>query len=339
MLETQELPLISYLFSMACICQLFSLGIYFIGLAAVALFLFDNFKSLISIIKSVLEPYFQPHLPQNLLDKYGKWAVITGATDGIGKEYAKELAKQGVNVVLVSRTKEKLIAVSNEIEAEYKVKTKWIAADFSKGREIYQHIENELAGIPVGILVNNVGKMYDYPDELEKIPEDVLWDLININVGAVTMMTRMLIPQMKKQGKGAIVNLSSGSELQPLPYMAVYAATKRYIRSFSLAIERELAEYNIDVQCVTPLFVVTKMNQYSNTVMKGNIFIPNVQAYTRSLVFTLGKTIETTGYWSHGLQYLIIKLSPEWLRTRISHRMSSKLRTEYFSNLGKNKVA
>ncbi|KAM7353654.1 hydroxysteroid dehydrogenase-like protein 1 isoform 2-T3 [Cochliomyia hominivorax] len=324
---------------MACVCQLFSVGVYFVGLMTVILFLYDNFKSLISIIKSILEPYFQPQLPQNLVDKYGKWAVITGATDGIGKEYAKELAKQGVNVVLISRTKEKLIATSNEIETEYKVKTKWIAVDFAKGKEIYKHIEQELAGIPVGILVNNVGKMYDYPDELENIPEDTLWDMININIAAVTIMTRMLIPHMKKQGKGAIVNLSSGSELQPIPYMAVYAATKRYIRAFSLAIERELAEYNIDVQCVTPLFVVTKMNQYSETVMKGNILIPSVKAYTRSLVFTLGKTIETTGYWSHGLQYFVMKFSPEWLRTRISHRMTRKLRDEYFRTQAKNKVA
>ncbi|TMW54889.1 hypothetical protein DOY81_000122 [Sarcophaga bullata] len=324
---------------MACICQIFSVGIYFVGLATVALFLFDNFKSVITILKSILEPYFQPQLPQTLVDKYGKWAVITGATDGIGKEYAKELAKQGVNVVLISRTKAKLIAISNEIETDYKVKTKWIAVDFSKGREVYKHIEQELAGIPVGILVNNVGKMYDYPDELENISEDILWDLININIGAVTLMSRMLIPQMKKQGKGAIINLSSGSELQPIPLMAVYAATKRYIRSFSLAIERELAEYHIDVQCVTPLFVVTKMNQYSETVMKGNILIPHVQSYTRSLVFTLGKTIETTGYWSHGLQYFVMKLSPEWLRTRISHRMCRQLRDEYFRTNDKAKVA
>lgn len=74
MLETQELPLISYLFSMAFVFQLFSVGIYFVGLVAVTLFLYDNFKSVISIIKSVLEPYFQPQLPQNLVDKYGKWA-------------------------------------------------------------------------------------------------------------------------------------------------------------------------------------------------------------------------------------------------------------------------
>lgn len=66
----------------------------------------------------------------------------------------------------------------------------------------------------------------DYPDDLDHIPEDKLWQLININVGAVTMLTRTVLPGMKKRGQGAIVNISSGSELQPLPYMTVYAATK-----------------------------------------------------------------------------------------------------------------
>lgn len=68
--------------------------------------------------------------------------------------------------------------------------------------------------------------MYDFPDELGKVSEQLLWNVININIGAVTMMTRMIINDMKSRGKGAIVNISSGSELQPLPYMAVYAASK-----------------------------------------------------------------------------------------------------------------
>lgn len=68
--------------------------------------------------------------------------------------------------------------------------------------------------------------MYDYPEELSKVPEQRLWDLINVNMAACTMMSHMIIPQMKKAGKGAIVNISSGSELQPLPLMAVYAASK-----------------------------------------------------------------------------------------------------------------
>ncbi|KAI9584179.1 hypothetical protein GQX74_010514 [Glossina fuscipes] len=288
--------------SMSAFFQLLSSIIYVIGLLVTVLYLYASFKSLISILKAILEPYFQPELPHNLIDKFGKWAVITGATDGIGKEYAKELAKQGLNVVLISRTKEKLVAVTGEIENSYKVKTKWIVADFSKGKEIYEHIRQELTGIPVSILVNNVGRMYDYPDELCKQPENLLWDIININVGAVTLMSRLLIPEMKKQGKGAIVNISSGSELQPMPLMAVYAASKRYIKSLTLAMAQELSEYNIVVQCVTPMFLVTKMNQYSATIMKGNLLIPQVQTFTRSAVFTLGKTVETTGYWSHGIQ-------------------------------------
>lgn len=76
------------------------------------------------------------------------------------------------------------------------------------------------------VAVNNVGRMYDYPEELGKLSPELLWSLINVNMSSVTMMTRMLINDMKKRGKGAIVNISSGSELQPLPFAAVYGASK-----------------------------------------------------------------------------------------------------------------
>lgn len=74
--------------------------------------------------------------------------------------------------------------------------------------------------------VNNVGINYSYPMYVGEVPEKDLWDIINVNVGAATMMTRLIINDMKKRGRGAIVNVSSGSELQPLPLMTVYAATK-----------------------------------------------------------------------------------------------------------------
>lgn len=79
--------------------------------------------------------------------------------------------------------------------------------------------------------------MYDYPDELGKLTPDFLWSMLNINMGSVTMMTRMLINDMKKRGKGAIVNISSGSELQPLPYAAVYGASKVRLLLFILFID------------------------------------------------------------------------------------------------------
>lgn len=74
--------------------------------------------------------------------------------------------------------------------------------------------------------VNNVGRMYDYPDELGNVPQQLLWDIVHININSVTMMTRMLINDMKKRKKGAIINISSGSENQPLPYTNVYGSSK-----------------------------------------------------------------------------------------------------------------
>ncbi|XP_017025446.1 hydroxysteroid dehydrogenase-like protein 1 isoform X2 [Drosophila kikkawai] len=313
---------------MAFIWQLVSAVIYIVGSLTIAAFLYDNFKSLISIIKAVLEPYFQPHLPKTLVDKFGQWAVVTGATDGIGKEYARELARQGLNLVLISRTKEKLIATTNEIESQYKVKTKWIAVDFTKGLEIYDQIEKELAGIEVGILVNNVGMMYEHPDSLDLVPEKLLWNLLTVNMGSVTMLTRKILPQMIGRRKGAIVNLGSASELQPLPNMTVYAASKKFVTYFTKALELELEEHNIHVQLVMPNFVVTKMNAYADRVMQGGLLFPNAYTFARSAVFTLGKTSETNGFWTHGLQYFFMKMAPLRIRTYVGHQLFKRLRVE-----------
>lgn len=75
-----------------------------------------------------------------------------------------------------------------------------------------------------------------------------------------------------------------------------------YVKNFSLAIQHELAPYGITVQSITPLYVRTKMNNYSTTVSNGNILCPDVETYTRWAVASLGRTNETTGYWIHGLQ-------------------------------------
>lgn len=91
-----------------------------------------------------------------------------------------------------------------------------------------------------------------------------LWDIINVNVGATTLMTRLVIGDMQKRRRGAIVNVSSGSEFQPLPLMTVYAATKAYVKSFSDALRAEYSRYGITVQHLSPLYVNTKMNAFSH---------------------------------------------------------------------------
>lgn len=179
--------------------------------------------------------------------------------------------------------------------------------------------------------------MYDCPDDVHNVAEDTLWDIVNINVGACTMLTRMLVPGMIQRKRGAIVNISSGSELQPVPYMATYGATKAYIRNFTLAIQQELAGYGITVQLVSPMFLVTKMNAFSERVMSGGLLIPSVESYTKSALFTLGKTARTNGWWSHSVQYAAMKLAPEWIRIRIAGAMNRDFRTEYKDNQSKVK--
>uniref|UniRef100_A0A1A9ZFH3 Estradiol 17-beta-dehydrogenase 12 n=1 Tax=Glossina pallidipes TaxID=7398 RepID=A0A1A9ZFH3_GLOPL len=142
-------------------------------------------------------------------------------------------------------------------------------------------------------------------------------------------MSRIVIPQMKKQGKGAIVNIASSAHLAPIPSAAVYSATKRYVRSLSLAMERELFKYNIAVQCVQPFFVRTQLTQFSKTLSRGTFFGTPVEAFTRSAVFTLGKTQETTGYWAHAVFSFLLSLLPEWLRIRIAHAVADHARKEW----------
>lgn len=269
--------------------------------------------------------------PVDIAAKFGKWAVVTGSTDGIGKAYAKELARRGVNLILISRTIEKLKATKDEISLiDPSIEVKLIAADFSRGKEVFPEIEKQLKDINVGILVNNVGKNYAYPMYVGEVPEQDLWDIINLNVGATTLMTRMLIGRMQNNGKGAVVNISSGSEFQPLPLMTVYAATKVYVRSFSEALRAEYSKFGITVQHLVPLFVNTKMNAFSRRLQVSSLFVPDAATYARNAINTLGKLDSGSGYWAHGIQLLFTVIPPVWVRLKVGHLMNRILRDDYF---------
>lgn len=285
----------------------------------------EEFGTILQIIKS----FFVRKI--NLKKKYGSWAIITGGTDGIGKAYAIELAKRGINIVLISRNLSKLEAASAEIK-KFKVDTKIILADFSKGRLIYNGMEEILEELDIGILVNNVGVQYVYPNYFGELPEDEIWEMLHINIMAAIQMTRMTLPKMALKKRGAIVNISSASKWQPLPFVNLYAASKIFIDYFTDALRTEYKNSNITIQSLCPYYVRTKINHFSSTLMKANIFVPTPERYAKSALGTLGIIDNTTGYWPHRFQFLIVSLAPRWFRKYIGGLMYKNMMRKYLKS-------
>ncbi|KAF2301752.1 hypothetical protein GH714_028895 [Hevea brasiliensis] len=220
--------------------------------------------------------------PAKNLKKYGSWALVTGPTDGIGKGFAFQLARKGINLVLVGRNPDKLKDVSDSIQSKYgKVQIKTVVVDFSGDiNEGVKKIQETIEGLDVGVLINNVGVSYPYARFFHEVDEELLKNLIKVNVEGTTKVTQAVLPGMLKRKKGAIVNMGSGAAvvIPSDPLYAVYAATKAYIDQFSRCLYVEYKKSGIDVQCQVPLYVATKMA----SIRRSSFFIPSTDGYARA---------------------------------------------------------
>ncbi|XP_054156031.1 inactive hydroxysteroid dehydrogenase-like protein 1 [Oppia nitens] len=256
----------------------------------------------------------------DLKRKYGEWAVITGATDGIGLEYARALAGRGFSLILVGRNESKLAVVKQELLARTQVVT--IVADLnSDDPELYDRIAGEIDGLnrDIGILVNNAGVMYDSPNRFMDQPVDKVWQHIRVNIAAVLMMTRTVLPGMIRRRRGLVINMSSIAAYKPLPLMGVYSASKVFVEWFSKTLEIEYKSYNIDVQTLTPSYIATKMTEFSDLLQKPSIMFPSAETFAANAIATIGRTSHTTGYWCHSLQHFLTNwFVPDWVYTMSS---------------------
>lgn len=196
------------------------------------------------------------------LTKFGKYAVVTGATDGIGKAYALALAKKGMSIVLISRTEAKLQAVKEEIDSKnYSgVDVKYIVCDYSNfDDKAKANVKAGIDGLDIGVLINNVGISYRYPCYFHELADDEVEALVEMNINSTTWMTRFVINGMLEKKRGAIVNISSGSAMYTLPLLAEYSAAKSYVEKFTLALHAEYKSKGISVQCQIPFYVATKL--------------------------------------------------------------------------------
>lgn len=244
-------------------------------------------------------------LPANL-KKAGSWAVVTGCTDGIGKAYAEQLAAKGLNMVLISRTLSKLEDMAKEVEDKYKVQTRVIAADFSK-EDIYEDIKLKMAGLDVGVLVNNVGRSYDHPEYFGEVDEaGVSEKMIRMNCTSVAKMTEIVLTPMVAKKQGYIINIGSASGSDPTPLLSLYAGTKAYVEMFTRSLQYEYQKKGIVFQHVKPFFVCSKLSKFR----KPSLFIPTPTTFVKNALKLVGVESSTTGYWAHEIQEFALKFFP-----------------------------
>ena len=179
----------------------------------------------------------------NLRRKYGKWAVVTGATDGIGAEFARQLAEQGMSLIIIARNDEKLARTKASLEKIANVgEVVTIKKDFSDSSlESYEKLRKklDLENREIGVLVNNVGYYFLEWMRFCRAEKSELKAMVDVNILSMVMMTRAILPSMAERGNGLVVNVSSMFGAHAGPYIGVYSPTKAFVDSFSKQLQFE----------------------------------------------------------------------------------------------------
>jgi short-subunit dehydrogenase len=181
----------------------------------------------------------------------GKIALVTGASSGIGAEFARQLAARGSGLVLVARSRAALEALASELAVRHGVRAEVVVADLAE-EGAAGRVADEVAarGLRVDVLVNNAG--FGTHGLFHTLPASRERDEIAVNVQALVDLTHAFLPAMLERRSGAVVNVASTAAFQPDPYMAVYGATKAFVLSFSHALHAETRRAGVRVVALCP---------------------------------------------------------------------------------------
>ncbi|KAH6685904.1 estradiol 17-beta-dehydrogenase 12-B [Plectosphaerella plurivora] len=223
------------------------------------------------------------------LSKYGKpgsWAVVTGASDGLGKEFATQLAAKKFNIVLVSRTQSKLDTLSQELQTKYpEVQTKTLSMDFSRDDESdYTRLAETVKGLDVAILINNVGQSHSIPVPFLETTREELQSIVTINCLGTLKVTQVVAPIMKQRKRGLILTMGSFAGWIPTPYLATYSGSKAFLQHWSTSLAEELKGDGVHVQLVLSYLITTAMSK----IRRPSAMIPRPQDFVRSTLSKVG---------------------------------------------------
>lgn len=242
--------------------------------------------------------------------RYGPWAAVTGASSGIGLEFAKALAERGLNLVLVARRTESLVSLGRELEEQFGVKTRVCTADLSTSAD-RQSLLELTQSLDVGLLVANAGYGLSGPFIASDIEDGTA--MIDVNVRAVVEQTYHFAHRFRRRASSGIILLSSILSWQGVPRAAGYAASKAFIQSFAEALHRELKPYGIDVLSSAPAQVASGFNARANMRSPGSD--PAIVA--RKSLQALGKKQTTYGHFRSWFLSTALAFLPRRIRVAI----------------------
>lgn len=250
-----------------------------------------------------------------LKTKYGEWAIITGASSGIGLELATQLASAGLNLVINSRHLEKLQEIETQLKINTNIKIKIVASDISEADGIDKVIQ-ATQGLNVGLLIASAGYGTSGRFIDSSIHSEV--NMLKVNCEALLTLTHYYSQQFVQQKRGGIILMSSMVSFQGTPFAANYAATKAYVQSLAEALAVELKPYGVDVLAAAPGPVESGFSQRAN--MKMSMFMTPSQVGIPILKALGRKTTVLPGFLTKLLVYSL-RTVPRWGKVKIMEKV------------------
>ncbi len=261
-------------------------------------------------------------------------ALVTGASTGIGREFAKVFAEHGFDLVLVARRRDKLQQLAGELGRSYGVSALVIPQDLTlqdAAQAVFDEVQS--AGIEIDVLINNAG--IGFLDAFADVPLDQHVKLLQLNVVALTSLTRLFVGPMIERGWGKIINLASAAAFQPTPSFALYGASKAFVLSLSEALAEELRGTGVTVTAVCPGFADTALVRDA-LAARGHqlefaswlLLDPEAVAREGYQAAMRGKAIQVNGL-PYKLSAQLVRFPPRWLTRTVGGLVGRFALSEY----------
>lgn len=254
--------------------------------------------------------------------KYGSWALVTGATSGIGEELARQVAARGLNVILVARKEKELTEKAALLRTQYNIQTRTLSADISSVAGITAVTEG-VRGLEVGLLILAAGLEVNGAFEKNELEREQ--QVIGLNVVATAMLTHHFSAAMVQRGRGGVLMIASLSGHMPNPYFANYAGSKAYILNFGASLYGEMKPKGVDITVLSPGLTKTPMATSTGVDWSKTPMVPMApEAVAATALKALGKKFLAIPGRKNRMMAAMAKHSPFEMQARMNEKMMRK---------------